>query len=56
MENQLNVGTWNLCLGLANKKVMVTDYLEKKDISVCCLQETEVPLNLPVTVIILNWN
>ena len=42
----LRLGTWNLCLGLPNKKDYVTHTLEKNNLSVCCLQECEVPINL----------
>ena len=41
MNSLLKFFTWNLCLGLANKKDLVTDTLKRKDISVCCLQEIE---------------
>ena len=54
MENNLKIATWNLCLGLPNKKDIVTEYLKTNDISVCCLQETEVPNNFPTN--ILNCN
>ena len=47
MENKLNIATWNLCLGIANKKDTVTSYLTKNNIHVCCLQETEVPVGFP---------
>ena len=52
--NNLKIATWNLCLGLANKKDIVTEYLKTSDISVCCLQETEVSNNFPTN--ILNCN
>ena len=45
--NEIKIGTWNLCLGLANKKDEVTSYLNFNNISICCLQETEIPLNFP---------
>ena len=50
----LKIGTWNLCLGLANKKELITDYLKSKNIKIYCLQETEIPLNYPEN--ILNHN
>ena len=28
--DSLRIGTWNLCLGLSNKKEMITDYLKSK--------------------------
>ena len=36
-----------LCLGLPNKKDLVTQYLNENNIAICCLQETEVPDNFP---------
>ena len=47
MESKLNIATWNLCLGLANKKEIVTDYLTANSIHACCLQETEIPMGFP---------
>ena len=38
--NNLKIATWNLCLGLANKKDLVTKYLDLHNVSVCCMQET----------------
>ena len=40
------LGTWNLCLGLPNKKDYVTHTLKSNNIDICCLQECEVPINL----------
>ena len=54
MENNLKIATWNLCLGLASKKDLVTKYLELHEISVCCMQETEIPNNYPTNM--LNCN
>ena len=42
MQTILKFATWNLCLGLANKKDIVTETLNSKNINVCCLQETEI--------------
>ena len=47
MEINIKISTWNLCLGLPNKKDLVTDCLRTNKISICCLQETEVPNNYP---------
>ena len=52
--NNLKIATWNLCLGLANKKDLVTKYLDLHNVSVCCMQETEIPRNYPTD--ILNCN
>ena len=51
LQNKINIATWNLCLGLPNKKETVTDYLVSNNIQVCGLQETEIPLNFPVNVL-----
>ena len=44
----ISLATWNICLGLMNKKDLVLDELRKKDISVCCLQEVEITKDFPV--------
>ena len=43
------IASWNLCLGLSNKKDIVIDYLKANNVEICCLQETEVDINFPVT-------
>ena len=47
MTSNLKIGTWNLCLGLPNKKDIVADYLKMSNVNVCCLQETEVQTDFP---------
>ncbi len=42
------LATWNLCLGLINKKDMVLNDLSQNGIDVCCFQETEIDINFPV--------
>ena len=54
MTSRINVGTWNLCLGLPNKRDIVTDTLKRNNIGICCLQETEVINGFPEE--ILNCN
>ena len=51
MDSSLKIGTWNLCLGLPNKKDIVTDYLKMNKVNVCCLQETEGQANFPENVL-----
>ena len=46
MKN-LKIGTWNLCLGLPNKRDLVINSMEELDVSICCLQECEIPINFP---------
>ena len=48
---RLRIGTWNLCLGLTNKKDIVTTTLLSNDIDVCCLQETEIPPDYPTHIL-----
>ena len=43
MDNKITIGTWNLCLGLPNKKDYVSNLLDSYNLNVCCLQECEVP-------------
>ena len=47
MTTKCKIATWNLCLGLANKKNMVKHYIKDNKIDVCCLQEIELPANYP---------
>ena len=50
-ENKLIVATWNLCLGLPNKKESVIEILKQNKISICCLQETEIGDNFPENIL-----
>ena len=45
--SDINIASLNLCLGLPNKKDILTELLRRKSIDVCALQETEVPINFP---------
>ena len=49
--SELRIATWNLCLGLANKKDLVIEALERNEIIVCGLQETEIDQNFPVNLL-----
>ena len=51
MENGIRIATWNLCLGIANEKETVTDYLKANNIKVCGLQETEIPMGFPENIL-----
>ena len=51
MINTIKIGTWNLCLGLANKKDTVTSLLNTYEVGICCLQETEIPMGFPENVL-----
>ena len=54
MTSRINIGTWNLCLGLPNKRDSVTDTLSRNNVGICCLQETEIQIGFPEN--ILNCN
>ena len=54
MTIKFKIGTYNLCLGLANKKDIVMSYLNTLDIKVCCLQETEIPNGYPEKILNLG--
>ena len=41
------IATWNVCLGISNKKDTVIDHLIENKIDICALQETEIPMNYP---------
>ena len=38
----IKIATWNLCLGLTNKKDIVYEELKQKEIDICLLQEVEI--------------
>ena len=44
----INMATWNVCLGLTNKKDLVINELRRLNISICCLQEVELIHNYPI--------
>ena len=47
----LRIASWNLCLGLQNKRDLVLNELNKNDIDLCCLQETELGPNYPTNIL-----
>ena len=47
----MKVATWNLCLGLSNKKDTVLNEIELNSIDVCCMQETELEKNYPTNIL-----
>ena len=53
-KDNFKIATWNVCLGIANKKDIVTETLKQESISICCLQETEINTGFPEE--ILNCN
>ena len=51
MTSKLKLATWNLCLGLGSKKDLVKHYILENNIQVCCIQETELMVNLDVNLL-----
>ena len=47
----IKVATWNLCLGLKNKKDYVYDTLRREKIDICLLQEVEININYPLNIL-----
>ena len=45
--NKLTVSTWNLCLGLVNKKNIVKNYIENYNIDICNVQEIDTDSDYP---------
>ena len=41
----IKLSTWNLCLGMKNKKDIVYGTLKKYNIDICALKEVEIPSN-----------
>ena len=42
MENKIKLATWNICLGLANKKDLVSSIIMENEIDICVLQEIDI--------------
>ena len=47
----LYICTWNLCLGLKNKKDYVSKIIKQHKLDIICLQETDVELNYPQNIL-----
>ena len=45
------IATWNLCLGLQGKKLLVKEEILKNKIDICCMQETEIPHDYPTNIL-----
>ena len=46
MSSKIKIASWNLCLGLQNKKDYINHKLNLENIDICCLQECEIPVAL----------
>ena len=47
----IKVATWNVCLGLQNKKDFVYDILQREKIAICMIQEAEIKKDYPVNLL-----
>ena len=54
ISKRVKIGTWNVCLGFANKKDHVAGILQKNNVDICCLQETEIPQGFPENLLSCN--
>ena len=52
--NKLKIASWNLCLGLINKKDLVSRIINENGIDICALQEIELPAEYDSNVLSFN--
>ena len=45
------IASWNLCLGLQSKKIMVKEEILKNKIDICCMQETDIQNDYPTNIL-----
>ena len=50
-KKAINVGSWNLCNGLLNKKDYVKNVLNEYQLDILFLQETEIPTDTEITLL-----
>ena len=50
-QRSLKIGTWNLCLGLKNKKDYVSKITKQHKIDILCLQETDIEPSYPLNIL-----
>ena len=43
----IKIATWNVCLGVKNKKDYIIDVLRKENIDICMIQEADIPKDYP---------
>ena len=48
---EIKIATWNLCLGLPNKKDYVAEIMKEKKIDICCMQETDVKNEIDINLL-----
>ena len=45
------IATWNVCLGLQNKKDYIVDTIRKEGVDICMIQEAEIKKDYPVNIL-----
>ena len=49
--NKLKLASWNLCLGLANKKDLVSKIIKENEIDICAMQEIDIPADYDTSIL-----
>ena len=49
MENEIKLATWNMCIGLCNKKEYLTEMIKMSNIYICCMQKIDIPIGYNVS-------
>ena len=53
----MKIATWNVCLGLKNKKIYVREKILEEQIDICCIQECDIPSDYPSNILSFrNYN
>ena len=53
----VKIATWNVCLGLKNKKTYVSKTIEENGIDICCIQECDIKKDYPANILTFkNFN
>ena len=47
----VKIATWNVCLGLKNKKTYVSQTIEKNKIDICYIQECQIQKDFPANIL-----
>ena len=47
----IKIATWNLCLGLKNKKDYVSKVINEQKLDIVCLQETDIETSYPINIL-----
>ena len=50
----IKIATWNVCLGMKNKKDYIIDVLRKENIDICMIQEADILKDYPYDLLSSN--